>query len=184
VRAATPRPTGGAYGIDVGWSDLAAYHFVRTAVVFRIVSYAAVVIIAAISLINAGRRTFPTQEPHIHLDSFRVGAAVFVGTFMLGGNWDYRLVVLLLVIPQLMDWRRSLSKQLRHIAVTTLVCVVVALWGWFIKRIFVHALPAFFLVDMVSKWTVFSGLTYLLIYTLPNWLKQLLRASPAPGRLL
>ncbi len=172
VRSATPRPPAGAYGVDVGWTDLGAHHFVRAAVVFRVVSYLAVIVIAAISLIHAGRRALPTRESNKHLNSFRVGSAVFVGTFLLGGNWDYRLVVLLLVIPQLMDWRRSLSKQLRHVAVITLVCVVIALWDWFIRRLFEHALPVFFLIDLFSKWTVFSGLTYLLIYTLPDWLKH------------
>lgn len=171
VRAATPKPSAGAYGIDVAWTDLSVHHFGGAAVGLRIASYLAVILIVAISLIYADRRTIPTSEDGEHLAFFRLGAAIFVGTFLLGGNWDYRMVFLLCCIPKLMDWRHSLSKQVRVVAITTLVFIIVSLWDGFTRRLLVHALPVFFILDLLSKWMVLFGLMYLFIYSLPRWLE-------------
>jgi hypothetical protein len=40
-------------------------------------------------------------------DLFVAGAATFVGTFALGHNYNYRMVFLLLTLPQLLRWSRT-----------------------------------------------------------------------------
>jgi hypothetical protein len=42
----------------------------------------------------------------LRLDAFWVGAAVYVGTYALESNFDYRLAFLLLCVPQLCTWVR------------------------------------------------------------------------------
>jgi hypothetical protein len=172
IRSATPRPGAGAYGVDAAWTDLMNHHFLHAAIALRVVSYAAVVLAVAFSLVHAARRAGTANEPDDHIDSFRVGAAVYIGTFLIGGNWDYRLMILLLVIPQLMSWRRSLWKFVRCVATATLACVMIALWSLFAKGLLAHLLLVSFLLDLLSKWIVFGGLIYLFVYSWPNWLKS------------
>lgn len=172
IRSATPRPGAGAYGVDAAWTNLMNHHFIHAAIALRVVSYAAVVLAVAFSLVRAARRTRIADEPDGHIDSFRVGAAVYMGTFLIGGNWDYRLMFLLLVIPQIMSWRRSRWKNVKWVATATLACVMIALWSWFAKGLLAHLLSVSFLLDLLSKWIVFCGLIYLFVYSWPNWLKS------------
>ena len=43
-------------------------------------------------------------EETAELLAFRMGALVYLGTFVAGNSFDYRLVCLLLVIPGLLRW--------------------------------------------------------------------------------
>jgi hypothetical protein len=63
------------------------------------------------------------------LIAFRMGALVYVGTFVAGNSFDYRLIFLLLVLPMLLRWPPS-SEAVRHANLprATLAVVVAALW--------------------------------------------------------
>lgn len=41
-----------------------------------------------------------------HGYSYLIGSAIFVVSFLIGSNWEYRLVFLILTIPQLLKWFR------------------------------------------------------------------------------
>lgn len=183
IRLMTPRPPAGAYGIDVAWTDLLIHHFPRAAMALRIILYVSIALVIIFSLFYAGRRVDGLGDCDGHMDSFRVGAAAYIGTYLIGGNWDYRLMVLLLVIPQLMDWRRSSWKAVKYIATTTLVCVMIALWAWFTKGLLAHLLIVSFLLDSLSKWIVFAGLLYLFVYSCPDWLKTWIPSTNRGGSL-
>jgi hypothetical protein len=60
-------------------------------------------------------------------DGFVAGAAIFVGSFALMHNWDYRLSFLLLTIPQLARWSVTGAAPL-PLPRLTLLFVVAALW--------------------------------------------------------
>jgi Glycosyltransferase family 87 len=176
IRLATPTTTalGLSYGLDVAWMRAGTSRPDAT-IVLRIVSYAAVLLTAAFSLFHAGRRVDSMDDQNGHMDSFRVGASAYIGTFLIGGNWDYRLMILLLVIPQLMSWRRSPWNGARYIAITTMLCLLMALWAPFTGRMLAHfsAGPVVNgLLDLLCKWIVFSGLLYLFIFSWPDWLKS------------
>lgn len=179
IRAATPKPQAAAYGVDVAWTNMMNHHFLHAEVAIRIASYLAVVLIAAFSLYYAGRHGDAESNGDVHIDSFRVGAASYIGTFLVGGNWDYRLMILLFVIPQLMFWRRSPSRSVRYTATTTLVFVMISLWSWFARGLLAHLLSVSFLLDQFSNWIVFSGLMCLFVYSWPNWLKSWLPRARA-----
>lgn len=176
VRLGTPTTTalGSAYGLDVAWMRAVTIS-PNAAIAIRIVSYSAVLLTAALSLFHAGRRAGSMDDPNGHIDSFRVGAATYIGTFLIGGNWDYRLMILLLVIPQLMSWRRRPWNCARYIAVTTIVCLLISVWARLTGRMLAHfsAGPVVNgLLDLCCKWIVFCGLLYLFIYSWPDWLKS------------
>jgi hypothetical protein len=69
---------------------------------------AAVILLIAIGLAWALRsaRLDPGQPARsgARLELFVAGASVFVGSFLVFVNWDYRMVFLLLAMPQLLAW--------------------------------------------------------------------------------
>ena len=54
-----------------------------------------------------GRRGDAAAADERRLDAFWAGAGVYVGTYLYGNNFDYRLVFLLLCVPQLSSWARG-----------------------------------------------------------------------------
>ena len=58
------------------------------------------------------------------MDAFWAGAGIYVGTFCVFHSFDYRLVFLLLTIPQLLLWAR----EGRSIAYVTLAALLATLW--------------------------------------------------------
>jgi len=64
------------------------------------------------------------MSPSRELDLFCAGAGVYVATFALVRSADYRLVFLLLTIPQLVRW----ASTRRVLAIATLLGVLGALW--------------------------------------------------------
>ena len=76
---------------------------------------------------GAGERP---QAPTAELLAFCLGALLYVGTFAVFRNYDYRLVYLLLTLPQLMEWVRQggAGDPRRSMAGLGLVAVVLGLW--------------------------------------------------------
>jgi len=124
-----------------------------------------------------------------NLTAFRVGASIYVGTFLLGNNWDYRLAFLILVIPQLSQWLYLENKRYRLIAIGSMAGVVLSCWGWFLM-IDLPMIPLdnpadrFFLMDEFVNWLLLPGLAYLLVASLPVWLKEDLRKITATKKLM
>jgi hypothetical protein len=59
--------------------------------------------------------------------AFRMGALVYVGTFVAGNSFDYRLVCLLLVLPGLLRWPTACGES-RTLPRATVAAVVLMLW--------------------------------------------------------
>ncbi len=105
------------------------------------------------------------QRGESTLDSFRVGGAIYLATFILvGNNWDYRLIFLVLTLPQLLAWVKS-SSGLRMVSLITLVSILITVWlsRW-----------SYFNLDELLNWGLVGNFTYLLGITIPSWLQQML----------
>lgn len=103
--------------------------------------------------------------------AFRMGALVYLGTFVVGNSFDYRLVCLLLVLPQLLRWPvpRGADGPGRLVR-ATLAVVVLLLW--------IGALAGpLRLWDELVSWTAAGLLATLLVLTLPS-LPAALRPHP------
>jgi hypothetical protein len=83
------------------------------------------------------------------LDLFRMGAGIFIGTFALLINWNYRLVFLVMTMPQLISWGESPHKRLRRAARLGLCAILVTTW---MSR-FPFYLTLF--VDEIANWYLF-----------------------------
>lgn len=59
----------------------------------------------SVRAIVSGIAVMKTQkEGGLALAAFETGASIYIGTYMLGNNFDYRLAFLLLTVPQLFVW--------------------------------------------------------------------------------
>jgi hypothetical protein len=84
-----------------------------------------------------------------------------VGTFATANNFDYRLVFLLLTLPQLLEWAAVPAHRLSSLAATTLLSIVILLWiGSFSEQLQ--------LWDELASWVVAGELTALIAVTLPS----------------
>jgi hypothetical protein len=90
-------------------------------------------LLAASLLVWSRRRLLIAHPPDGSsgtLLAFHLGAFIFVGTFALANNYDYRLVFLLLTLPQLCEWTRSTERQSIRTALASLglAAVLATLW--------------------------------------------------------
>jgi hypothetical protein len=121
-----------------------------------------------------------------NLAAFRMGASIYVGTFLLGNNWDYRLAFLVILVPQLVEWMRSPQKNYRLAAWMSLVLVLLSCWHLWIVEIpmefIFHSVEDsqkfWIILDEIFNWMLFASLAYLLFASTPAWVKEL------PGFLL
>lgn len=183
MREASLRGTTMCYGLDVLGLKLGAVSAAagRWA---RILSYVAVVVIGVTASLAALRpgRPWAERDEGLPLDAFRIGAAIYLGTFLFDVNWDYRLVFLILAVPRLVAWTVSRGGT---VAAWTLAAAYLSLWyplaGTLLGRLPHGGLVRLVLED-VATWAVFAGLLYLLLRSAPDWVKQDARQGPIPSR--
>jgi hypothetical protein len=101
-------------------------------------------------------------------DALRIGASIYVGTFLLGNNWAYRLIFLIFTIPQILYWLRT-HQLIATISQFALVGLILTLWlktlsfgGWMVY------------VGQAIDWFLFMYFLYVLALTLPDWVKRLI----------
>jgi len=99
---------------------------------------------------------------------------------LLGNNWDYRLIFLLFVVPQLGLWGGHTQYQIRWSARLTLAAILFTWWASFLTQQ-LGLIPLgdeiAVLLDEGVNWLVFIGLFYLLLAALPGWLWLILYQS-------
>lgn len=170
IAAGTPRATGISYGSQVLWMEL-AQHSELLARVVRVGSW--VGMLSAVALLGLGWRRQCLEKVDdgvcAGLDAFRAGAAIYVGTFFLGNNWDYRLIFLLLTLPQLLQWA-SAEGWVRWVSRGVIATVLLSLWHIVIHKAMSRlpgGSPAGVLLDETANWLAFLGLAWLLGRSLP-----------------
>ena len=70
-----------------------------------------------------------------NLAAFRMGASIYVGTFLLGNNWDYRLAFLVLVS---LNWWNGCVPPKEHSVIASwlsLILVLFSCWHFWIMEI-------------------------------------------------
>jgi hypothetical protein len=97
------------------------------------------------------------------LDGFRLGAGIYLGTFLLGNNWDYRLSFLLFTIPQILKWTQE-KNELGLLSSLGLVGIIASLY---LSR------NSWLALDEIANWFLFGYFVYSLLVSLPAWLKIL-----------
>lgn len=111
LRSVIPRVVENSYGAGVvsqalneagvSWAQSAsAVRYIRLGVIA-----AGLLAALALGVLAHPHGTVPRSE--LRLDAFWAGAAVYAGTYLFGNNFDYRLVFLILCVPQLCTWARE-----------------------------------------------------------------------------
>ena len=139
-----------------------------------------IVVIFIFALINNDQTKALTER---NLAAFRMGAAIYVGTFLLGNNWDYRLAFLVLLVPQLVEWM-LFSKGIYWL-MAWLSMILVVLSCWHLRIVEISLVSVFhseadsskfwIILDEIFNWMLFASLAYLLMASVPEWLKELPR---------
>ena len=98
----------------------------------QLIAFVPVAVMAATIAVWVHRRLAPrdadTAVATASLLAFHAGALIYLGTFAVANNFDYRLVFLLLTLPQLIEWTRTPTHRLSVLASITLTTVLVLLW--------------------------------------------------------
>ena len=182
IRRETPTSIGLSYGMNVFWMALSDIN-ATIGVYAKVVSHLTVLLIFAFAFSPLFRNdTIPEeQNDTLYLDAFRLGSAIYVGTFLLGNNWDYRLMFLIFTLPQLILWtKRSVSISIYSLL--TISVILFSLWHLIIDSV-LRYLPygnyLSFALDEIANWITFTGLVYLLIWSLPIWAKHIIHKPKA-----
>jgi len=144
---------------------------------WRLLFEALAVVLILISIIPAvrGARLLPLEDRN--LAAFRMGATIYVGTFLLGNNWDYRLAFLIFIIPQLSQWFYLENRNQRYVAIGVMLAVILSCW----HMVFLLDIPFIPLENEIDRlvvfdefinWLLLIGLTYLLTATIPEWFRH------------
>jgi hypothetical protein len=110
------------------------------------------------------------------LVAFHAGALIYLGTFATANNFDYRLVFLLLTLPQLVAWVRMPLHRLTTLSAATLTAVIALLW--------VGSLSQWLnLWDELASWAVAALLAAGVAATLPRFatVRQSVLGRPGTG---
>jgi hypothetical protein len=106
-------------------------------------------------------RSSETTVASALLVALHVGALIYLGTFAAANNFDYRLVFLLLTLPQLIEWACMPEHRLSRLALATLVAIIVLLW--------VGSLSQWLdLWDELASWVVAGLLAVVVAATVPG----------------
>jgi hypothetical protein len=187
----TMRGDGASYGTDVFVTrygpaiSRSLSHWLPPAQLGLLLKYGSLAVAVLLLSVVLIRAFMDIQQPSTFSErnfaAFRMGASIYVGTFLLGNNWDYRLAFLVLVVPQLVEWMRSSSKGLRLVSWMSLILVLLSCWHFWIVEIPLVSLfhsaedsrKFWIILDEIFNWMLFAGLAYLLVVSAPEWLKEL-----------
>ena len=181
VYANTPSFAKLSYGINVIWKGLTHPRILDLQVsdeiimTVRILSYILALLIIITALILSFRNYDISRYKHgQYLDAFRVGASIYICSFILLNNFDYRLMFLIFTIPQLVSWIHAKGKRnYSLVVVITLYAMLFSFWNSDVKLILGMKLG--FVLEEISNWIVFSCLLYLLLASVPDWFNDYLR---------
>lgn len=179
VRSNTPSSVSMSYGVDVFGAIVTRTHSPTVKMWSRILSYLGVLGIMVWTLTPLWiNRLNQDPESNRRIDAFRVGSSIYVGTFVLGANWDYRLVFLLFTLPQLLAWTRHQDWLVSRTSALTLIVTYASLWHLTLER-FVGYVPhtnhIVVVLDQMFKWLLFAGLLCLFSYSMPAWMQHRFR---------
>lgn len=185
IKNGTPQSTFLSYGMNIVWMQMQKVYGINTGISIKILTYLYVIVLFSFiyKYLKKNQAVF-SKIDKTYIDTFRVGSAIYIATFLLGNNWDYRLIFLIFTIPQFILWTKSNVKNLKFIAILSIISIIYTMWYLDFVVIFSHKgpLPIVWVVDELSNWALFSVLTFLFIITLPNWLLEFTKIKHDSGK--
>jgi hypothetical protein len=144
------------FGAD-GWAGPALVKQLLAAVLLGAVAVAIAAGVLRRLSVRGGDQAAPTAS----LLALHAGAFVYLGTFATVNSFDYRLVFLLLTLPQLLEWVRLPAHGLSSLAALNLMMVLLLLW--------VGSLSSWLnLWDELASWGAAGLLAAVVVATVPE----------------
>jgi hypothetical protein len=139
----------------------------KMATAYSYIPAGAVLISTTIFYINNIRLQGWQEADSNYIDAFRAGAGVYLGTFLLGNSWAYRLIFLIFIIPQLVTWIK-VDRSRKLISVLALVSTIASCCPTWIDS---------GILDEIFNWLLFISLLYLMLSSLPPFWQRLMLKS-------
>ncbi len=161
----TPKDLYLSYGINVLWQTVSNTN-ITMGLIVRMLSYF-MIIISFIVLRFGYLETvdLPENTNSNSVNGYLAGAGIYIGTFLIGNNFDYRLIFLLFTIPQFLYIIKSYEGAISKVAIISFVSLLISLWHLVLNKFFFvltnSNMPSF-LIDELANWTLFFGLIYLI----------------------
>lgn len=182
IVASTPKGSFFSYGMNVFWMATAEKS-PELGATWHLLSWILVVLVAVISIACFWRKEAASENPiaPMELDAFRAGAGIYLGTFLLGNNWDYRLIFLILTLPQLLWWTRS-KGLIQYLASTSIIAILISHWHLIIIKLFFDYGDNYhtaLVLDELANWISFGALACLLSLSAPAWVRESIKQLSA-----
>lgn len=104
---------------------------------------------------------------------FYLGVGIFVGSFALGNNWDYRLIFLFFTVPQLLYWFKH-QIELRTVVFSCLGLILALVqWNFFSYE----RLTRIMVINELCTWVLVGLLIYLFLLSSPLWFQKFLKIN-------
>jgi hypothetical protein len=181
VSNATPRATRYSYGgmviFDVIFRYFSSFYNSHTPQYFNQIKFLLFSLTIALFLLISylwakhTENLFQNNKLNINqIEAFRIGSSIYIGTLLIGNNWDYRLIFLLFTIPQILA---RLKTQVQFESISGLALMVIILTTWLSSKS-----DQIYYLDEFLNWLLFLFFVYSTILTLPNWLKSYIYFQP------
>jgi hypothetical protein len=105
----------------------------------------------------------PVLSNHKYIDGFRIGSSIYLGAFLMGWSFDYRLVFWLFTIPQIIDWIKIDDEKLGYLSSFALLGILGSLY---------LSSSSFLGFDEILNWLLFGYFAYAFLLTISEWLKS------------
>ncbi len=134
---------------------------------YQLIALAVVILLLVLVYFYSKKNNFILDTNYLF--AFRVGALLYAGSFMCGQNFDYKFIMFIFTIPQLLSWLKN-NEQIRGLTLFALVSILISCWS----VILFSKLFYFFIyttIEELLNWYIFAYFTYVFLLTLPGWLK-------------
>jgi hypothetical protein len=105
-----------------------------------------------------------------------MGAGIFMGAFLLGNSYDYRLMFVLFTLPQIIDWAKN-KNQTGMFSRIALLSILISFNHYYIidtytkEHILFH--PVIITIKEICNWLLFAYYFYMVLSTIPRWVKRI-----------
>lgn len=177
IRSNTPTAGAGSFGTMVIWARLKGLGLPSTLASAGIIGgyVLSLLLILATFILRRSDRIPPLQMNEKQAPFFWSGASIYTGVFLLGANYDYRLIFLILTAPTLMSLIMS-SPVSAHRVISKIALAAIFLstcypWYRFLFEM-IHRETRYvtYFLEELANWTVFLSLIFLQVSALPDWL--------------
>jgi hypothetical protein len=172
IQAGTLRAPWLAYGIEIAPSIIAKNSPIPLSLALWIAAFSLLIACTIGYGLRLKVRLGAAGTP-FSLAAFRIGSAIYLGSFLIGSSFDYRLMFLILTIPQLVAWVQNAASGPRQLALSQLVIAILLQWSqsWRAGMANTTGSGSYGLViDELLTWLCWVGLAVLMLLTLPDWL--------------